>query len=25
VYGPHGLRIEGLGVADLAELLRRLG
>lgn len=25
VYGPSGLRIEGLDVAGLAELLRRLG
>jgi len=25
VHGPHGLRIEGLAVVDLAELLRRLG
>lgn len=25
VHGPAGIRIEGLGIAELAELLRRLG
>jgi len=25
VHGPHGVRVEGLSVAELADLLRRLG
>ena len=25
VHGPHGVRVEGMAVEDLAELLRRLG
>lgn len=25
VHGPHGVRVEGLSLADVAELLRRLG
>ncbi len=25
VRGPHGIRVEGLGLDDLAELIRRLG